>query len=87
MLQQLRQDDSHDVGTLAFRDLVRRTLAHNACFVGQHLRVEFERNEVILRGEVQSWYHKQVAQESIRKIEGVDSIRNELTVESGCPAC
>lgn len=86
----MRQEDTallHDVGTRDFRDLVRRTLANNACFVGQHLRVEFGRNEVILRGEVQSWYHKQVAQESIRKIEGVDSIRNELTVEAACPAC
>jgi osmotically-inducible protein OsmY len=71
----LHIDPSHEV-----RDLVRGVLARSPYFNGREVRVEFDRQEVILRGAVRSYYHKQVAQESVRRIGGVGAIRNELEV-------
>ena len=68
-------DPAHDL-----RDLVRGVLARNPYFIGRDLRVDFDQQEVILRGAVGSYYQKQVAQESIRRINGVGAIRNELEV-------
>ena len=62
------------------RDLVRNTLARSPHFIGRDLRVDLEHRDVILRGAVSTYYQKQVAQESVRKIAGVGSIRNELEV-------
>lgn len=77
MPQLVQIDPPHDL-----RDLVRDVLARNPYFVGRNLRVDFDRRDVILRGAVGSYYQKQVAQESIRRIDGLGSIRNELEVVS-----
>jgi osmotically-inducible protein OsmY len=44
--------------------------------------VEFDliEQDVILRGAVGTYYQKQMAQESLRRVAGVNSIRNQLTV-------
>jgi osmotically-inducible protein OsmY len=78
MPQHRHLEPSHDL-----RELVYSVLARNPHLIGDRLRVEFERGSITLRGAVRSWYHKQVAQESIRRIEGVDAIRNELEVVGG----
>jgi osmotically-inducible protein OsmY len=75
MPQTVQFDPSHDV-----HDLVRRTLARNPHFNGRDLRVEFDQRDVIIRGAVRSYYQKQIAQESVRRITGIGAIRNELEV-------
>lgn len=75
MPQTLHLDSSHDL-----RDLVRSVLARNPYFVGRDLRVDFDQRDVILRGAVRSYHQKQIAQESLRRIDGVGAIRNELEV-------
>jgi osmotically-inducible protein OsmY len=75
MPQTLQFDPSHQV-----RDLVRNTLARNPHFNGRELRVEFDQSDVIIRGAVRSYYQKQIAQESVRRISGIGAIRNELEV-------
>lgn len=50
-----------------------------------HLRrrkLHFENNEgrVVLRGVVSSYYQKQMAQEALRRVDGVDHIENQLEV-------
>jgi osmotically-inducible protein OsmY len=77
MPQTLQFDSSHEV-----RDLVRSTLARNPHFNGRDLRVEFDHSDVIIRGAVRSYYQKQIAQESVRRISGIGAIRNELEVIS-----
>jgi osmotically-inducible protein OsmY len=44
--------------------------------------VHFEAREghVVLRGTVKSYYQKQMAQEALRRLEGVDQIENQLEV-------
>lgn len=49
---------------------------------GRHLLPETNEGEVILRGTVDSYFQKQMAQEVLRNIEGIDRIRNQLEVVS-----
>jgi osmotically-inducible protein OsmY len=75
MSQHVHADPPHDI-----RDLIRGALDRNPCFAGRDVKVEFDRQDVILRGSVSSYYQKQVAQESLRRITGIGAIRNELEV-------
>ena len=49
---------------------------------GRNLRADVVQGEVVLTGAVATYYQKQMAQESVRTIEGVTSVRNELEVMS-----
>ena len=50
-------------------------------FVPRHkLRFETEHGHVILRGEVRTYFQKQMAQEAIRCLDGVRGIENCLEV-------
>jgi osmotically-inducible protein OsmY len=44
------------------------------------LRFETQQGHVVLRGVVNSYYQKQMAQEAVRRVEGVHSIENHLEV-------
>ena len=46
----------------------------------KQLRFETEKGRVTLRGMVRTYFQKQMAQEAIRHVEGVDEISNELEV-------
>ena len=48
--------------------------------VGRNLRVESEEGNVVLRGRVSSYFQKQMAQETVRAIDEVVSIENQLEV-------
>ncbi len=41
---------------------------------------ETEEGRVVLKGMVRSYYQKQLAQESLRGLEGIDEIENQLEV-------
>jgi osmotically-inducible protein OsmY len=45
---------------------------------------EFEGGVLILRGTVQSFFEKQLAQEAVLKLDGVDSVANEIAVVESC---
>lgn len=59
---------------------------HNALFCGPHflsgdICAELRDNdEVVLSGVVGSYYQKQLAQESVRRVAGISRVRNELQV-------
>ena len=44
------------------------------------LRFETDGKRVVLRGSVTSYFHKQMAQEAVRKVAGVEQIENCLEV-------
>jgi osmotically-inducible protein OsmY len=67
-------------------DKVSTALSQNPYLSGRTLRFETEDGRVILRGEVQSYFQKQMAQESLRHVDGVDEIFNELEVTAGASA-
>jgi osmotically-inducible protein OsmY len=61
-------------------DRVCTALTGNAYLQGRQLRFETQRGRVTLRGVVRSFYQKQMAQEAIRYVDGVNEISNELEV-------
>jgi hypothetical protein len=61
---------------------VNSALEESAHLRGRQLRFEADRGRVTLRGVVHSYFQKQMAQEAIRNLDGVQEIANELEV--GC---
>lgn len=74
----------HRVDTPHFIPLLpqhlEQVLAQLAVFGQRRVRAEVEADDVVLKGVVRSYYHKQLAQETIRAVPGVKTIRNELIV-------
>jgi osmotically-inducible protein OsmY len=61
-------------------DRIRDALTTNPHLPKQQLRIEAEDGLVVLKGNVKSFYQKQMAQEAIRRIDGVQRIDNLLEV-------
>jgi osmotically-inducible protein OsmY len=47
---------------------------------GSRVSCEYAAGTLLLRGRLSSYYHKQVAQEAVKGIEGVTDIVNEIEV-------
>jgi osmotically-inducible protein OsmY len=62
-------------------DLAQTALEQNPHLPHRHLRLEAQQGRVILRGVVRSFYQKQMAQESLRGVAGVEHIENQLQVD------
>ena len=50
---------------------------------GRHLVLETRNGSVVLRGTVDSFFEKQMAQEALRDIDGITEIHNHLEVAYG----
>jgi osmotically-inducible protein OsmY len=61
---------------------VHNALAGNPYFAGRKVRIELRENEVVLSGILGSYFHKQMAQESVRSIRGVRRVHNQIEVVS-----
>jgi len=61
-------------------DRVCTALEGNPHVGRRNLRFEASQGRVTLRGVVGTYYQKQMAQEAIRHVDGVDEISNELEV-------
>lgn len=59
---------------------IQTALFRNPHLSGRTLRFETSDGHVVLRGAVASFYQKQMAQETLRKVAGVASIQNQLEV-------
>jgi osmotically-inducible protein OsmY len=59
---------------------VHTVLKQNPYLPGRQLYFETDQGKVVLRGTVGTYYQKQMAQEMVRSIEGVDHIENQLEV-------
>jgi osmotically-inducible protein OsmY len=70
---------THEPG-LRLHAEVRRALAHNSYFASRHLSVELRENEVVLSGVLGSYFHKQMAQESVLSVHGVRRVHNQIRV-------
>jgi len=46
----------------------------------RNLRFEMSAGRVTLHGQVASWYQKQMAQESLLRLDGIDRVENQLEV-------
>lgn len=64
------------------------TAIESSPFISQkNLRFETQQGRVILRGEVRSYFHKQMAQEAVRGLDGVKAIENQLEVNCHQSRC
>jgi osmotically-inducible protein OsmY len=61
-------------------DLARTALEQSPHLARKQLRLEARKGRIILRGTVASYYQKQMAQETLRKVDGVEEIENHLQV-------
>jgi osmotically-inducible protein OsmY len=59
---------------------VLTALEQNPYLLGRRLRFEMHEGRVTLRGVVRSYFQKQMAQEALRRVDGVQEIFNELEV-------
>jgi osmotically-inducible protein OsmY len=63
-----------------FEEKVSSALRRNPHLQSRNLRFEASEGRVTLRGQVNSWYQKQMAQESLLRLEGIDRVENQLEV-------
>jgi osmotically-inducible protein OsmY len=61
-------------------DRINAALTTNPHLPKQQVRIETTDGLVVLKGSVRSFYQKQMAQEAIRRIDGVERIDNLLEV-------
>ncbi|HEX6962087.1 MAG TPA: BON domain-containing protein [Lacipirellula sp.] len=65
----------------ALLDEVHGALSRSPYIAGHDVRVEESAGVVRLKGAVRSFFHKQMAQEVIRRVDGVERIENLLQVK------
>jgi len=63
-----------------FEEKVSSALRQNPHLQTRNLRFEATEGHVTLRGQVNSWYQKQMAQESLLQLEGISRVENQLEV-------
>jgi hypothetical protein len=61
-------------------DRLDQAIQTNPYVNGRTLRFETDGSRVVLQGSVKSYFQKQMAQEVIRRVEGVEQIENCLEV-------
>ena len=59
---------------------VQTAIVASPYLVGRKLRFDTEDGCVTLRGTVNSFFQKQMAQEAVRRVDGVEEISNDLEV-------
>jgi osmotically-inducible protein OsmY len=58
----------------------KRRIVHQPHLSVQRIWCDFDGGRLILRGQVPSFYFKQLAQEAVADLEGVEQVVNEIEV-------
>jgi osmotically-inducible protein OsmY len=66
--------------TFRLEDQLHEALRRNPYLTRRKLHLETSDGRVVLRGAVNSYYQKQMAQETLRRVPGVEQIENQLEV-------
>lgn len=64
-------------------ELIRQAISTSVLVANQNVQYQIEQEQVVLTGIVNSYYAKQLAQESVSRIQGVRQVHNRLTVMPG----
>lgn len=62
---------------------IEQAILRSPYFDGRMLRFETTAGHVVLHGVVSSFFQKQIAQETVRRIDGVNRVENQLVVAQG----
>jgi osmotically-inducible protein OsmY len=65
---------------ILLNERVSTALKDNPYVPSRHLRFEASEGRVRLHGRVSSWYQKQMAQELLMRMEGIEQVENHLEV-------
>ncbi len=65
------------------KDIVQSAINRNGFVAFSRINAEVNDDNIILSGTVDTYYQKQMAQESVRQIAGTTSIENRILVSSG----
>ena len=60
---------------------IAEAIVHNPHLDSRRIKIRTNRGRVVIWGSTESYFEKQMAQEALRGIEGITSIKNELEVE------
>ena len=60
---------------------VQSAIDHSPYLAQRNLRCETHEGRVVIRGQVKTFFQKQMAQEVVRNIDGIESIVNYLEVD------
>lgn len=55
-------------------------VVHSPHLNHRQLHIKTEQGQVTIEGTVKSFFEKQMAQETLKKVEGVESIKNQIEV-------
>lgn len=76
--------------TPACRDRIEaeaaRRLRGSSSYVMRTVACAFDEGVLRLRGQLPSFHHKQMAQELVQRIEGVERVQNEIEVGNSDPS-
>jgi osmotically-inducible protein OsmY len=76
MSQLINIDGAHQLD-----ELIRHAISQSSLAARQNVRYKVEQEQVFLTGIVNSYYEKQLAQESIGRIQGIRQVHNRLNVQ------
>jgi|GEM_PF-618226 len=76
MSQHITIDHAHQLS-----ELVKHAISNSILIANQNVQYKIEQEQVVLTGIVNSYYDKQLAQESVSRVEGVRQVHNRLVVE------
>lgn len=66
--------------TICLQDKVHNAVKRSPYLSQRGLMLETNEGRVTIRGEVASFFEKQMAQEALRRVEGIQEIDNQLQV-------
>jgi osmotically-inducible protein OsmY len=66
--------------TSPLENRIDSAIQDNPQLTGKICHIEMRPGRILLRGVVRSYYQKQVAQEVVRQVDGVERIENQLEV-------
>lgn len=68
------------ITSLPLQDRVDLAIRHNPQLSGRRLTIEDQHGRIVLQGTVGSYYQKQLVQETVWGVDGVDAVVNRLQV-------
>jgi osmotically-inducible protein OsmY len=76
----LAVDASNSVSDSELIQRVHRTFEHHPHLKTSRFRFQLRAGRITIRGRAESYFEKQMAQEAVRSLNGIQSIDNELEV-------
>jgi len=73
--------ETHDIDDHPLHSRVLKALAMQSHLTGKNLRFETRAGRVTIHGKVRSFFLKQMAQETLKGIEGLHHIDNQMVVD------